>query len=683
VNGISHVRTVCLAVAAFAAPAALVAGEAAFIPSERILPDTTRVWVSIREPDAVQASFNRTQLGKMLQDPTMQPFVKSFREQLRNSGRQRLKKLGLTLEDLEKIPAGELAVACVEPRKDVAAVVLLVDATGNERELAALIGQMTDRIGKQGGRRLPPVAAAPELVAFELPPDPADRSGKPEFAAFASRGSALVIGDDVSVVADVFTRLSKGRPDSMESLPAFRPVMERTAKGLPAGRPPVRWYVDPLKYAGLMETLRNDRERSLPRTGGKNRSAEEQRDGRVDVLLRNGFDCIQGAGGHVVFDAGSNEVLHHSLVYAPPLPGREPFGTNRFNSSARMLRFPNIAAIDPPDWVPHDVARWTAFEWDIKTAFKSAEPIVDDMVGEPGAFDDILVTLREDPDGPQIEVERDLIAALGSRVVILSDHVHPIDSEADRLLIAIESKDAKLLAATIDKSMKSEPDMRRLEHGGHVIWELVQKDVAIPKLEVETSVGKVAHADSREEHDAEESRRSRRDRLREREERLLPHSAVTVAHGHLFIASHIDFLRKVIETSGGPKALAESADYKVVTTEMQKLFPSKTALRSFGRAEETVRPTYEAIKNGWMPTSKSLLGQMLNGMLSDGKPGSVRKQRIEGSSLPEFEVVRKYFGTIGLSVESTEDGWFVGGMAVARSANGEPEVAQRAAAASR
>lgn len=678
-NGIIHVRTVCLAIAAFAAAAALDAGEPAFIPSERILPGTTRLWVSIREPDAVRAGFNKTQIGKLLQDPAMQPFVKSFREQLRSSGRQRLKKLGLTLEDLEKIPAGELAIACVEPRKDVAAIVLLVDATDNERSLAALIEQLADRIGKQGGRRLPPVAATPELVAFELPADPADHSGKPEFAAFASRGSALVIGDDVSVVTEAFTRLSKGRPDSMESLPAFRPVMERTAKGLPAGRAAVRWYVDPLKYAGLMETVRNNRERALPRTGGKNKSAEDQRDRRVDVLLRNGFDCILGAGGHVVFDAGSNEVLHHSLVYAPPLPGREPFGTDRFNSSARMLRFPNTAAIDPPDWVPKDVARWTAFEWDMKTAFKNAEPIVDDMVGTPGAFDDIVVTLRDDTDGPQIEVERDLIAALGTRVVVLGDHVHPIDAEADRLLVAIEAKDAKLLAATIDKSMKSEPDMRRLEHGGHVIWELVEKDVSLPKLEVETPVGKVVH----EEDGAGESRRGRRDRLREREERLLPHSAVTVAHGHLFIASHLDFLRRVIDASGGAEALAASADYKAVTAETRKLFPSRTALRSFGRTEETARPTYEAIKNGWMPSSKSLLGQMLNAMLADGKPGSVRKQRIDGSSLPEFDVVRKYFGTTGLSVESTEDGWFVGGVAVGRSANGEPEVAQRAAGTSR
>ena len=78
-----------------------------------------------------------------------------------------------------------------------------------------------------------------------------------------------------------------------------------------------------------------------------------------------------------------------------------------------------------------------------------------------------------------------------------------------------------------------------------------------------------------------------------------------------------------------------------------------------------------------MPSSKSLLGQLLNGVLSDGKPGSVRRQRIDGSTLPDFESVRKYFGSTGIAVESVEDGWFVGGFAFDRGGSAESEVARR------
>lgn len=644
-----------------------------FLPSESILPATTRLWVSMRDPDGVRDTFNKTRFGQLLADPVMKPFVTSFREQVRNAGRQRLKKLGLTLEDLEKIPSGELAIACVESKPNVASVVLLVDAKGREKELAALVAQITTRIGEQGGRRLAEQPKMPQLVAFELAEDPEHRSPRKEYAAFASSGSALVIGDDVAVVAEAFGGLAKGRPDSLESLAAFRPVMEQTAKKLPAGKPPVRWYIDPLGYAGLMETLADERQAAGLPAGAVTPSKSTASHHRSAILRRNGFDAIKGAGGHVVFDVGNHEIFHQSLVYAPPLPGKDPFGPDRFSLSGRMMRFPNASSIVPPEWIPRDIGAWTAFEWDMKTAFLSAKPIVDDMAGEKGVYEDILASLKEDPDGPQIEVERDLIDALGTRVVVISDHVEPIDPDADRLVIAIEAKDPELLAKTIEKSMKSESDMRRVEHGGHAIWELVEKDVSIPKLEIETSVGKVAHADSGRDT---EDHKTRRERRREREERMLPHSAVTVAHGHLFIGSHLDFLQKVLDTSGGPEAIASSADCKAVVDELGRLFPSQTALRSFGRAEKTIRPTYEAIKHGWMPSSKSLFSQILNDVLGDGKPGTVRRQQIDGSKLPEFDLVRKYFGTTGIGVETVEEGWLVRGFALARGPQ-DPEVARR------
>ena len=59
----------------------------------------------------------------------------------------------------------------------------------------------------------------------------------------------------------------------------------------------------------------------------------------------------------------------------------------------------------------------------------------------------------------------------------------------------------------------------------------------------------------------EDSPSDRRRRLREKEEKLLPHSAVTVTHGHLLIASHRDVLERVLTMSEGD-SLATSGDYK-------------------------------------------------------------------------------------------------------------------------
>ena len=81
-----------------------------------------------------------------------------------------------------------------------------------------------------------------------------------------------------------------------------------------------------------------------------------------------------------------------------------------------------------------------------------------------------------------------------------------------------------------------------------------------------------------------------------------------------------------------------------------------------------------------MPKSKSVFGQILNCLLGDGKPGSVREQKINGSSLPEFAEVRKYFGTVGTVFETLPEGWLLTGLVLPRAGEPEPEVARIRAA---
>jgi hypothetical protein len=182
----------------------------------------------------------------------------------------------------------------------------------------------------------------------------------------------------------------------------------------------------------------------------------------------------------------------------------------------------------------------------------------------------------------------------------------------------------------------------------------------------------VAHAD----HDSNDEAHRRRQRLREKEGRLLPHSTVTVAKGHLLIASHRDILERVLSAEGGAASLAAAPDYAAVQAELGKFVGAATSARGFGREDETVLPTYKLLREGNMPQSKSLLGQMLNDMLGDGKPGTVREQKIDGSTLPEFDVVRRYFGTNGLAMETRSQGWYIVGLALPRSQQQEQEVAR-------
>jgi len=644
------------ALAVLSAPRPVAAAGCA--PSEKVFPATTRAWLSVSDPQAFRERFDRSQYGRLVADPSMSAFIESCKEQIASNGRQRLAKLGLSLEDLAAVVGGEIALAVIEPQPGRSATVLLVDTSGREEAARRLVALIGERLVERKATKITLAEAPAELTVYELPPDTDERRARAprdRRVAFALAPAALVVGDDAVQVGQAFAVLAQGRADNLAGRDPFRSVMDRCGRNVPADAAPLRWFVEPLAFGRLWQQAN---------ASGEKRKGPDF----VAILGRQGFGAVQAAGGLVVFSEGPHTVRHHTLVHAPPLPGRTAESPDRFDLAARMLRFPAAADVVPPAWVPRDADGWVAIQWDIQTAFSSAETLVDDVVGDKGVFEDVIASLKEDPDGPQIDVEKDLVAALGSRISLITDHVEPLGTDSERLVIAVACRDEARVAATIAKVMNADGDMEKIEIGGRAAWELMDRSQAIPKLEVETPGGAITHAD--------DDAAGRRQRLREKEEKLLPHSTVTVAHGHLLIASHRDMLEKVLAAAGGDEALEAAGDFQAMMTELARYAPGTVSARSFGREDESIRPAYELLRRGSMPKSQSLFGQLLNAILGDGKPGSVRQQKLDAGSLPDFEDVRHYFGTVGTVLEALPEGWLLTGVVLPRAGQPEPGVAR-------
>jgi hypothetical protein len=264
-----------------------------------------------------------------------------------------------------------------------------------------------------------------------------------------------------------------------------------------------------------------------------------------------------------------------------------------------------------------------------------------------GIWDDVLQDLLEDPHGPQIDLREELVAQLGQRVTVVSDYELPITPTSQRLLFAIETDNAERVAAAITKTLKNDAEPRKFED--YTIWEMVEeKESEIPTVTVDDlpslTPGPVPEPEPQQE-----------------ETRLLPHAAVTVAHDHLFVASHMDFLLKVLKPAEPRETLGSSVDYEAVAVAFEHLGTSRTSLRMFSRTDEEYRSTYELIRQGKMPESESILGRLLNALFNQDDKKTMRQQKIDGSQLPDYEVVRRSLGPAGLIVTSESDGWFIKG----------------------
>ena len=279
----------------------------------------------------------------------------------------------------------------------------------------------------------------------------------------------------------------------------------------------------------------------------------------------------------------------------------------------------------------------------------------------------MLQSIEDDPNGPQVNLRRDLIAHLGERAVMISDYQLPITPKSERILVAVEVSDPKAVATTIAKTMKTDPDARRREYNGYEIWEIVDEETELPMVTIEHSAAFASNANEEE------------DEVIEEEKKMLPNSVVTVAHGRLIVATHLDFLVKVLNTVSERDSLRSSVDFGIVRNELNRLVPGEHCVQTFSRTDEEYRAVYELIRQGRMPEAETMMGKMLNNVLGDGKEGSVRQQKIDGSKLPDFETVRRYFGPGGLSVVSEADGWSLTGFTMSKDIEQPTEVGNLAA----
>jgi hypothetical protein len=618
-------------------------------PSESILPNTTKGFVSSPDPKTLRDAWEKTQLGQLVSDPEMAAFVESFRDQLKHKLSETGKKLGVDWSDFEGVAGGEMALAVVANHKGLPTNVLLVDISGHSDQAARLMAKVEASLTTQGAKKSQQTIGGVAANVYALPREEGERRARHAFHVV--KEEMLIACDDEQILSDLLGRWNGGAKDALASLGAFAHVMEVAAKESKGIAPHVRWFIEPF---GLVEMMR----------ASETATAERKRD--VFKALKNqGYMAIKGIGGHLNFSAGGYELLHRTAIYAPA-----PASGDRLALAARALEFPNGDAHQPPAWVPREIASFASINVSPAKAFEASKSLINELANDPktdkspGFIDDILQGIKLDPEGPQVDIEAEILGNLGERVVVIVDYEFPVTPQCERTLLAIQTKDPKPVSDALDRLMQADATAKQLTINGVKVWMMTDPPPA-PALAPAAVVvmggdGFVAIPDEADAVPKEE--KGVEDRFR------APNSAWAVANGYLFRASHVELLRKVLEPSADPKVLADAADHATVLAEMDKLGAGENSFRFFARTDEQTRPTYELLKAGKMPVSETMFARILNRFLEEPRALEPRKQKVDGSKLPPYDMVRRYFGPTGTFVTSRDDGWMITGFTLPKRA---------------
>jgi hypothetical protein len=625
------------------------AGLSAAAPSmDTLLPGTTVGFVSITNSIRLEQQWNTTQLGKLMTQAEMKPFEEDFKAQMQAQWSALTDRLGVHLEDMRGVSTGESSLSLLEPKQGTAATCLLLDVTGNGAKAAAMLAKAKAGLMARGAKlNNVDIAGVPVLVFdVPLPQNQQAAAGQAGAAAGAVTQPTIyfltdnLFGacDDLAVVQDILGRLAKGKKaGSLSEVPGYKMVMKRCAADALNQAPSLRWYILPVGYAEATRA-------ATP--------PEKRRKGKtiIEIMRNQGYTAFQALGGYVDVSPNGYQILHRTAIYAPP----------PYKESMKMFVFPNGGDFTPQSWVGRDIAAYFTVYVDIRNAFDNFGPLYDEIMGEKGLWKQTLESMIKDPNGPQVDLEKELIANLGRRVTMVADYNLPITTTSERLLWAIECKNPAAVAKAIEKCVNNDPTIKKRVVDGYDVWEIVEEqESGVPQLPRIEGIDSPSLAPKKDDGKAKDDK----DDDQAKESHFLPHGAITVAHGHLFIATHIDFLTKTLKPLDKERRLATQPEFqKVWNVTFGDLGMKQQSSRSFAWTDRWVEPTYELIRQGKMPQSDSLLARTLNSMAAPKKGGKPRQQRIDGSKLPDFSVVRKSLGPSTAAMSSEPNGWFIKGV---------------------
>ncbi|MDO4584754.1 MAG: hypothetical protein Q4D62_11700 [Planctomycetia bacterium] len=597
--------------------------SAHYLTADLLLPETTCAYVSIRDFVHFKETWKTTELGKLLNTPEMQSVSENLGKQVQTHFEKVRERLGVTLDDVRQIAAGEIATGVLLTSSKKYAVVAIIDVRNHQIETQKVLGRVTERVLEVGGKHTKQMISDAEVYFLDIPDKKA--ANVSHKAIYVLKDDLLIASDDREVIQGILKRFAALKSDSETLLPCLADVdgylniLENCLTG--ETLPDVVWYVDPIRYATVQRIV------ALEKNPMQVRSHSV-----AEMLTEAGFDGIEAVGGVVTLKTEGYDGVYRFFVSIPEEPQR----------SLKMLKFPETETFPIPSWVSANAGTVHWVNIDFLNLFDHLGPLFNQFFGEgdSGVWEDVLAGLEEDPYGPQINLREELFAFFENHLMFLVQNDRPEEVDGERRLVAIPLKDEEKVRDSMMRLLQDEPSIETVElENGDILWQALQDD-------------------DEEDDETEASKR----------EPLFPEMALTVWNGYLMIASHADFLETVknFDPQKGETLIA-SEEYRQIQKELREFAKQPHASLHYFHTARNSQHLYEMFRTGKIPQSTSLEAKRINQMFSTDVPqGETRKAMFDGSMLPPYESIRSYFLPSGATILNREKGFLFQGFWLSR-----------------
>ncbi len=562
--------------------------------------------------------LSQSTFGKMLSDPEIAPLVTDVVDTAKSRfDEQAAQDAGFDSTDLEKLPAGEAALALVDSGATELVVMVLLDFGENAEAAPELLDKLLTKAETDGATVVKETRNDDELVVIR-PGDDADRS-----FGYVVRDGCMVGSNDQPLLEQLLDRWDaavNGTPPPAalldEENPDAEPIGEQTLAENPrfvailrecstqlSEPPQALFYVDPLQIA-----------RVIGRENGGLRFF-------LAILPALGLDGLQAIGGTVSLATAEWDLLFHAHVLLE-------------NPRAGVINIVRFRETDhsPPSYLPADTENYASTAVEPVWLFEEIAKLYDNFRYE-GALRDAVKSSIDD--NLEMEMETDLLPFMTGRMTTATSY--PGEESADlgqQRVLGFEFSDVEVAKKVMTQlKAKFEDGLREAEYGGTTFWTFGPQPA-----DFEPEADEPADGENR-------NRRRRGGRLFGP-----PTPAAAIVGNSLLVSTSHDLLKRCIDAEQGTvERLADDIEFRLVQSRIDRMTRGRQlSLLQFLRPEQAMRYSYQFIEEG-------TVGEFLTE--SEDATAMEFGDVLERNELPPFGVLAKYLAPGGAFLMDTDSGF--------------------------
>lgn len=404
---------VVLLILALAAPS-LAARPAA----DKLVPDSTVVYVCVPNVPELSKRFLNTAIGRMAQDPQVQPFLKHLYGSMTDFVAKYQDRIGLGLNDILALPQGELALAVVPQESGPPALILFLDAGSQLSNALTLVQKGSENLEKMGAKKSEQTIEGTKVTVFEA------LGRRERTVAWFEKDGTIVAASSIDAIKGVLGLWGgQSTSGSLAQSSKYTAILARCqSKEDPAQ---AYLYIDPI---------------ALIRAVGQGQPAAQL---AIALFPTLGLDGLMAAGASLTFDTGHfDSIFHGYLMLENPRGG--VFDILAFKSGDTK----------PEPWVPSDTATYVTLYFDFDRGFRNFEKLYDSIRGEGS----LAGEMERANQSLGVDIAKEILPQLAGRATLVTrfEGVSASMSPSNTLALKLKNVDeaAKLLERIYEKNQQ-------------------------------------------------------------------------------------------------------------------------------------------------------------------------------------------------------------------------------------